>query len=218
MRTPQTPTRDDPQLGSSNREPQRKGSAKSPVVYQPQFEFVEGLKSKTERRKTRSWVTKQHYRKKRLESSKTGQDVPAESKGKGKERSQSGSRASKTDDGQQFGSEKIIRLDPGTHTFSHVEQLGGGRADPFNSYPIPATRDVHELVDHCESPFFQPCSSCLPELIHSQTAMSFHHWSIHIGPEPFADRVPAGTCSISIGHMKFRSWACSIMQRIIRPG
>ncbi|EXJ60295.1 hypothetical protein A1O7_04447 [Cladophialophora yegresii CBS 114405] len=35
-----------------------------------------------------------------------------------------------------------------TDEASFLQRLGSGRADPFNSYPILATPDVHELVDH----------------------------------------------------------------------
>lgn len=27
--------------------------------------------------------------------------------------------------------------------------LGAGRVDPFQTFPIEATRDIHQLVDHC---------------------------------------------------------------------
>lgn len=129
--------------------------------FQQQFEFVEGLKSKAERKKTRSWVTTQHYRRKRYESGKAGEEHAAGSQGTRARHAQPPSSPSNSDaegaaeqkqkqrEGQQE-SEQVVCLNPGSEDSGLVQSLGGGRTDPFDSYPIPATRDVHELVDHCE--------------------------------------------------------------------
>ncbi len=133
---------------------------RSPVGFPQQFEFVEGLQGKAERRKTRSWVTKQHYRKKRYESAKVKPaDVSIDARVKHGKQSASCSNRSTIDTEDTCQSEgdhrseceDVIRLNPGATVIFHVKRIGGGRADPFNSYPVPATRDVHQLVDHCET-------------------------------------------------------------------
>lgn len=54
-------------------------------------------------------------------------------------------------------SSKLVHLPPGSNLGAadadspSPEVLGAGRADPFYTYPIHATRVVHELVDHCKS-------------------------------------------------------------------
>ena len=32
-----------------------------------------------------------------------------------------------------------------------IEKLGGGRRNPFDTYPIPLSEEVNELMDHCKS-------------------------------------------------------------------
>ena len=32
-----------------------------------------------------------------------------------------------------------------------IERLGGGRRDPFVTYPVPFSNELNELVDHCKS-------------------------------------------------------------------
>ena len=127
------------------------------------FEFVEGLDSHkgAGRKKTRSFVTKQHYRKKQFEK---GKDEEPSKKGftsygvskvlqpvAGDRTSVASAETSvriKTHVcNPADGAEPVFRIPFGT---TLPETLGSGRADPFNSYPIPATKDVHELVDHCE--------------------------------------------------------------------
>lgn len=119
---------------------QRIALEQPPVGFEQQFAFVEGLNSKAERKKTRSWVTTQHYRRKRYEE-RTAEEG-AGSKSKGKSRRRSTSSSSRSDDDQS---------QPAEASPPFLQRLGSGRADPFNSYPIQATRDVHELVDHCTS-------------------------------------------------------------------
>jgi hypothetical protein len=132
----------------------QQGSVPEPsrAEFRQQFEFVQGLDSKAERKKTRSWVTTQHYRKKRHEARKAGDGANPGSKGEDQRRS-TRSRSSKSDDGRPRRETDENRTRP-EHTVtgvSSLQRLGGGRADPFNSYPVTATRDVHELVDHCAS-------------------------------------------------------------------
>jgi hypothetical protein len=122
--------------------------------FQRQFEFVQGLNSKAERKKTRSWVTTQHYRRKRFEEQKPEHSADAEGKARGRQRSTPSSRSSRSDGDQQPRTEpqapaKAACMITGTDEAAFLQRLGSGRADPFNSYPVPATRDVHELVDHC---------------------------------------------------------------------
>ncbi|KAJ9603501.1 hypothetical protein H2200_011687 [Cladophialophora chaetospira] len=132
-----------------------------------QFAFVEGLKSKAERKKTRSWVTTQHYRRKRFEQSKAKEE-DVEFEGKGQRRSTPSSRpggsARSDDDRPPLAAEKgcaqsWLAMTEINGTSFLQRLLGSGRADPFNSYPVEATRDVHELVDHF---YF-----VIPSLIHT---------------------------------------------------
>ena len=133
----------------------------TPSRFQQQFEFVEGLKSKSERQKTWSWVTTQHYRKKRYEERDSEQQSELEPKFRGRRRTVLSSRSSKSHrerhggvgDGERPAVEQAVILNAGSDESKFVQRLGSGRADPFNSYPNPATRDVHELVDHCASIF-----------------------------------------------------------------
>ncbi|ETI24876.1 hypothetical protein G647_04246 [Cladophialophora carrionii CBS 160.54] len=126
-----------------------------PPGFQRQFEFIEGLNSKAERKKTRSWVTTQHYRRKRFEECGAEDTADAEKKKKAKRRPRSTppSRSSKSDENQPprtkpEGHAKAAHMITGTNQALPLQRLGSGRADPFSSYPIPATPDVHELVDH----------------------------------------------------------------------
>ena len=128
--------------GGSGLEP-REGKTTETLTtsFQQRFEFVQGLDSKAERKKTRSWVTTQHYRKKRFEDSlRTTEEGAPGSKDNGRQRS--------TQCRSFMFTEGLIRAKYDEES-SLLQHLGSGRADPFNSYPVHATRDVHALVDHC---------------------------------------------------------------------
>lgn len=122
--------------------------ATSSVAFKTQFAFVDGLNSRqgAGRKETRSFVTKQHYRKKWFEMGKDGADGARQN-----------SQAEPLDSRAPVHG-KVIFWDSNEEQRQPVPSsevglargLGGGRIDPFDSYPIPATRDVHELVDHCE--------------------------------------------------------------------
>lgn len=47
-----------------------------------------------------------------------------------------------TGDAQETANQSLIKASP-------VTILGAGRVDPFQTFPIEATRDIHQLVDHC---------------------------------------------------------------------
>ncbi|KAK5045242.1 hypothetical protein LTR84_009348 [Exophiala bonariae] len=134
--------------------------ATSSIPFTQQFAFVDGLNSHQgpARKKTRSFVTKQHYRKKRLDMGKKGTgDVrqPSETEILDFRSPVRGQAFVWDSNDEQRRSERS--LDSGL-----FKRLGEGRVDPFDSYPIPATRDVHELVDHY--------SFVIPSLVHK-------HWS-----------------------------------------
>ena len=46
------------------------------------------------------------------------------------------------EDGEETTSQCLVKASPMT-------MLGAGRVDPFQTFPIEATRDIHQLVDHC---------------------------------------------------------------------
>ena len=119
-------------------------------TFQQEFQFVQGLDSKAIRKKTRSWVTTQHYRKKRYEEARAEAAANPISKRKGRGPLESSSRSSRSDD-ERLREKNEERMKPERAVMGEclLQRLGGGRADPFNSYPIAASRDVHELVDHC---------------------------------------------------------------------
>jgi hypothetical protein len=120
--------------------------APSAVGFEKQFEFIDGLNSRkgAGRKTTRSFVTKQHYRKKRFE-----QGTKREKEGGQASGTEIAAFAADVSGSFRAWDTEEVRSFRGIGS-TQPEQLGGGRADPFNSYPIPATRDVHELVDHCE--------------------------------------------------------------------
>lgn len=61
-------------------------------------------------------------------------------------RSSSSNLSSKPDhsieDAQEIANQSLVKASP-------VTILGAGRVDPFQTFPIEATRDIHQLVDHC---------------------------------------------------------------------
>jgi len=118
---------------------------KSQSGFERQFEFVDGLSSRKAagRAKTRSFVTKEYYRQKRFQRAQREGDAGPR---------QHEQTPGTDDSGVVVAREKTqaVRSRRGESEVSLLERLGGGRSDPFNSYPIPATRDVHVLVDHCE--------------------------------------------------------------------
>ncbi|KAK5205899.1 hypothetical protein LTR72_010105 [Exophiala xenobiotica] len=121
---------------------------------QQQFEFVEGLQGKAERKRARAFVTKQHYRKKKYENSEalrvssSRSSRASASASLPKDFEATDERVQSTGDMERIAVEKVIKSHSGTQETPVIDHLGRGRIDPFNSYPIPATRDVHELVDH----------------------------------------------------------------------
>ncbi|KAJ9497341.1 hypothetical protein H2202_007145 [Exophiala xenobiotica] len=121
---------------------------------QQQFEFVEGLQGKAERKRARAFVTKQHYRKKKYENSEalrvssSRSSRASASASLPKDFEATDERVQSTGDIERIAVEKVIKSHSGTQETPVIDHLGRGRIDPFNSYPIPATRDVHELVDH----------------------------------------------------------------------
>jgi len=46
------------------------------------------------------------------------------------------------EDGKETASQSLVKASP-------ITILGAGRVDPFQTFPIEATRDIHQLVDHC---------------------------------------------------------------------
>ncbi|OAP65580.1 hypothetical protein AYL99_01552 [Fonsecaea erecta] len=156
---------DEPRGSPRKRKSKRDAPLKTPVKFQQQFEFIEGLNSKAQRKITRSWVTTQHYRRKRHEQSNAELDSGQEPKGEVSRppiASLSNSKSNINEGRVQAGDEFVVQWNTGTGQSCFPQRLGAGRADPFNSYPIPATRDVHELVDHY---YF-----VIPSLVH-------RHWA-----------------------------------------
>lgn len=121
-------------------------SSRRPKTHQRRFIFVEGLGSNTgpTRKTTRSFITRQHYhdlKRQRQERLSSGNHVPL----------RENLPLKVTTHQPYFNSMPENSFQ--TTDRSGMQQLtwlGGGRADPFDSYPIPATRDIHELVDHCK--------------------------------------------------------------------
>lgn len=126
-------------------------------AFQPQLQFVEGLKKKTARQVSRSHVTKQHYLRKRHEARKARQRIQHT-------RIQYGlpdDEISRLNEGRSWNEQGIyafqgrkeddeLVVNPRNLSFTLLDFLGGGRTDPFNSYPVAGTREIHELVDHCK--------------------------------------------------------------------
>src|SRR2546423_8929327 len=46
------------------------------------------------------------------------------------------------EDGREPTNQSLVKASP-------ISILGAGRVDPFQTFPIEATRDIHQLVDHC---------------------------------------------------------------------
>jgi hypothetical protein len=57
-----------------------------------------------------------------------------------------------TEDAKETTSQSLVKASPMTI-------LGAGRVDPFQTFPIEATRDIHQLVDHCM------CHQAVPFLV-----------------------------------------------------
>lgn len=116
---------------------------------------MEGLRGKAERNRVRAFVTKQHYRRKKYENSEglrashsASNRASAGSTPLPKDFEATEKGAWSTNNKERTAVEQLIKLHFGKEEAPVIDDLGRGRADPFNSYPIPATRDVHELVDH----------------------------------------------------------------------
>jgi hypothetical protein len=144
----------DSQLRNSLQRLQRKIPSEPPGGCHRQFEFVEGLQGKAERKRARAFVTKQHYRRKKYENSealrapRSGSHRASASALLPKNFEATDESVRSTGDIERIAVEKLIKSHSGKEETSVIDHLGRGRIDPFNSYPIPATRDVHELVDH----------------------------------------------------------------------
>lgn len=115
------------------------------------FQFFDGLKSKEQRSRIRSHTTAQYYRRKRFEdyqrSVKT--QSPNHAPPTAQETKTLAPAHSPTDETSSHRAKQW--LEP-THVHD-IEVpimflLDSSRQDPFNSYPIEASRDVDELVDH----------------------------------------------------------------------
>jgi hypothetical protein len=46
------------------------------------------------------------------------------------------------EDAPEMATQSLVKASP-------VTILGAGRVDPFQTFPIEATQDIHQLVDHC---------------------------------------------------------------------
>jgi hypothetical protein len=46
------------------------------------------------------------------------------------------------EEGKETASKSLVKTSP-------ITILGAGRVDPFQTFPIDATQDIHQLVDHC---------------------------------------------------------------------
>ena len=46
------------------------------------------------------------------------------------------------EDGKETACQSLVKASP-------ITILGAGRVDPFQTFPIEATQDIHQLVDHC---------------------------------------------------------------------
>lgn len=145
------------QVQNSLQRLRRQIPAKTTGKFHQQFEFVDGLKSKAERKKTRSFVTKQHYLRKKYihkESQHTTNSqfnrLTADSRIASGSSRLINEQTVSSEDGDRTHLETLIKCNSGRQQQSPrlITRLGGGRIDPFSSYPVPATRDVHELVDH----------------------------------------------------------------------
>ncbi|KAK5456978.1 hypothetical protein LTS15_004758 [Exophiala xenobiotica] len=145
---------DDSQFHNALQSLQQTFSSKPSGRCHQQFEFVEGLQGKAERKRARAFVTKQHYRRRKYENSealrasRSGSNRAGASTSLTKNSDATDERVQSTGDIERIAVEKVIKSHSGTQETPVIDNLGGGRADPFNTFPIPATRDVHELVDH----------------------------------------------------------------------
>ena len=129
------------------------------------FQFFDGLKSKEQRSRIRSHTTAQYYRRKRFEA------YQRSLKTQSSDRAPPTAQESKTL-ASVHGSTDETSSQPAKQWLepTHVHDievaimfiLDSSRQDPFNSYPIEASRDVHELVDHF--------CYVIPSLVHK-------HWS-----------------------------------------
>ncbi|KIW10950.1 hypothetical protein PV08_10249 [Exophiala spinifera] len=142
------------QIDSSLQRLHRRVATQPSSGFDQEFQFVDGLQSKAQRKRTRAFVTKQHYRRKRyeeLESATLTECTLSISGATGSASKSShvpgnGIRVPK-DEERELVETQIILSSHQLRT-SFIDTLGRGRSDPFDSYPVPATRDVHELVDH----------------------------------------------------------------------
>lgn len=143
-------------------------------MFQKNFEFIDG-QDKSSRKKTRVHVTREHYRERRwqqtnaLKAEKTEQravEEPLKAEFVISVTNFSQSRddsstigAGLSRPGSQAAEVRLQRYHhPGTSmTFSgrHTSRpspltpLSAARSDPFQTFPITATPQVHRLVDHC---------------------------------------------------------------------
>ena len=146
-------------------------------MFQRQFEFVDG-QDKNSRKKTRVHVTREHYRERRwqqvnaLKAAKTEPDVSPEppkpefvvsvtklnhDRNESLKARDGASPPDKKLEHWKQHSRSYVRNRTSTAsvqkpsmTPSPITFLGAGRIDPFSTYPIDATPDVHQLVDHCK--------------------------------------------------------------------
>lgn len=159
-------------------------------MFQRQFEFVDG-QDKNSRKKTRVHVTREHYRERRwqqvnaLKAAKTEPSVTPEppkpefvvsvtklnhdrnvsSKAKDGGAPPSTKRAEHWDQHSRChgrnGTSTTLVQKPSMNS-SPMTFLGAGRIDPFSTYPIDATPEVHRLIDHCMHPWQASCMLLRP--------------------------------------------------------
>lgn len=145
-----------------------------------EFQFIDSQeKPEAARQKTRKHVTKEFYREKRylqfhsqeshalpfsnsrphsvpefVVSVTTLNEPPTDSR-EPRVTSDDGAIEHSSDQNESSATEQGQRpndvTDHDSGQSSPVSLLGAGRVDPFRSYPIEATGDVHELVDHCRA-------------------------------------------------------------------
>lgn len=157
--------------------------------YLKEFEFIDA-KDKSARKKSRAHVTKEYYRERRWQQIQSHSDSKSPSpKVKGETRPDFVVSVTKLDalrqpHGSTRGSTAVTRkistrksITNGQHsplagvsdsTWSSPKTLlGAGRVDPFQTYPIESTWEVHQLVDHYHF--------VIPSLLHRHWGRSISH-------------------------------------------
>ena len=132
--------------------------------FQIQFTFIDGLNSHEQRKKSRSHVTAQHYRRRRYDARQSRDEQRKEKEKPLRKRDHEGENSSRCVPGENqlsllrtdacVGGNRGIAAGYGYDnrrcavTLMESPSLGAGRIDPFACYPVQATHEVDELVDH----------------------------------------------------------------------